>query len=755
MAYMPKLNYIAGACALLLVCSQAIHAETEAQLNPVTITGERGTGYVAKTAMIAGPGGTQEVELKDLPASVTVITRDLLDDKQVKVMSEAVRLDASIGDYYSPIGYYENLYIRGFPLDPATSFKYNGLTVTGQQNFAFENKERMEILKGVSALEVGAASPGGIVNFVTKRAKEVNSYTVGTGEQGSRYVAGDYGIFLNPEKTLGIRLNAAHEDIRPFVKGAEGYRDFASIAIDAKLSNKTKVEFDFEYQYKSQKSVPALMLQGGTGYGGYTRGASAPPDISTPISFPKINPNIMLGYYSWVPPTQTQSINSDLKISHQINPQLTGFFEVGFSLVKINDQSLYAYGCTQYLPNSTTQYNYFNNFCSNGNYDIYDFRSLGERHQNTQFQTGLSGKNIYFTQEHSWVMGFTSSLRDVFKGTSIYGDPYLSYNGQDNLYSPVGESAGSATSSYSNGQTYKILSQIQNSFYFNDRITFSQAGTFYIGSRLISMNQTAYSVSNGIEYAKLNKWWLIPQFGYSLKLTPRISSYLSYSYGLEPGTIALIDSFDNKTVMPPRITKQFEAGIKYSINTGSLFTLALFQMKRPNEFSLPSSNTQGLYTLYQDGTITNRGIESSLSHKLTNRLNFLGSLMYLRATQSGVTVDPAQNGSQAIGIPNWRALAHLDYLIPNYEKLSVQGSWTYSTSKPVDLQDTLRANGYHRFDAGAKYIEKIGNSQATFRLYVENVFNTFYWRDVSQSFGANFLYPGAPRIIRATATFDF
>jgi len=103
--------------------------------------------------MIAGPGGTQEVNLKDLPASVTVITRDLLDDKQVKVMSEAVRLDASIGDYYSPVGYYENLYVRGFQLDPATSFRVNGLTVTGEQNFAFENKERMEILKGVSALE--------------------------------------------------------------------------------------------------------------------------------------------------------------------------------------------------------------------------------------------------------------------------------------------------------------------------------------------------------------------------------------------------------------------------------------------------------------------------------------------------------------------------------------------------------------------------------------------------------------------------
>ena len=732
MAYLPN-THIVAACALLLACSPAIHAETEAQLNPVTVTGERGTGYVAKSAMIAGPGGTQEVELKDLPASVSVITRDLLDDKQVKVMSEAVRLDASIGDYYSPIGYYENLYIRGFPLDPATSFKYNGLTVTGQQNFAFENKERMEILKGVSALEVGAASPGGIVNFVTKRAKEVNSYTVGTGERGTRYVAADYGTFLNPEKTLGIRLNAAHEDIRPFVKGAEGYRDFASIAVDAKLSNKTKIEFDFEYQYKSQKSVPALMLQGGSYY-----------DInnnylgSIPTSFPTARPDIMLGYHSWVPPTQTESINSQLRTSHQLHDDLKTFFDIGYSRVKINDQSLYAYGC------STDSLGYFSNFCKDGSYDAYDFRSLGEIHSNSQLQLGISGKNLRFGTQHEWTIGLSEMHREVSKGTSIY-----EYVGSDNIYSPTGNISPSTQSA---GPTFKILNQNQTSFFTSNKFSIGNTST-YLGIRAIQIDQHAYTVNTGAEYAQLKKWWLTPQVGINQSITSKTNIYISYSKGIEPGTIALADSFTNRVVMPPKLTNQIEIGAKTKLNEDSLWSIALFQLKRPNEFSIYAGNY--LYTLYQDGTVTNRGIESSLSHKLSKRLNFIGSLMYLHATQSGVTVDPAQNGAQAIGIPNWRATAHLDYLIPNFEKLSVQGSWTYSSSKPVDLQDTLRAPGYHRFDAGAKYVEKVGKSQATFRLYVENVFNTFYWRDVSQSFGANFLYPGAPRIFRASATFDF
>jgi iron complex outermembrane recepter protein len=744
MAYMPKLNRIAGACALLLMINNQVSAE-ETQLSPVVVTGEKGTGYVAKSAMIAGPGGTQDVDLKDLPASVTVITRDLLDDKQVKVMSEAVRLDASIGDYYSPVGYYENLYIRGFPLDAATSFRVNGLTVTGEQNFAFENKERMEILKGVSALEVGAASPGGIVNFVTKRPKEVTSFTVGTGERGTAYTAVDYGTFFDEAKTLGIRVNAAHEDIRPFVAGAEGKRDFASLAVDAKISNKTKVEFDFEYQNKSERSVPGLMMLGDTN-----------------PTFPNVKPDIMLGYYSWVPPTQIISTNASLKINHEIDSTTRSFFNLGHSEVKINDQSLYAYG-----GGSKTCYN----FCADGSYDTYDFRSVGEIHRNDQIQIGLSGKDQILGNQHQWTIGLDELIRSVYKGASVYGsDPTyitnpnnLTPNGFGNLYQAV--STNPTASTYSTGPIYKILDHQQTSVFLNDQIELNKITKLFVGLRSMYMQQTAYQVTDGNQFAQLNKLWNLPQVGVTFEITPKLTTYASYSKGVEPGTIALADSFTNRSVMPPKKTQQIEMGSKYQVDPESLLTIAAFEMKRPNEFSLPSNyftqslNWDGLYTLYQQGTVTNRGVEFSLAKKITNRLNLLTSGMYIQAKQSGVqidpVIDPTQNGAQAIGIPHWRGTAHLDYLIPDYEKLSVQGSWTYSSSKPVDLQDTVRAPGYHRFDAGAKYVERIGKSQATFRLYVENIFNKFYWRDVSQSFGSNFLYPGAPRIMRATATFDF
>ena len=133
----------------------------------------------------------------------------------------------------------------------------------------------------------------------------------------------------------------------------------------------------------------------------------------------------------------------------------------------------------------------------------------------------------------------------------------------------------------------------------------------------------------------------------------------------------------------------------------------------------------------------------------------VASGMYIQAKQSEAISDPNQNGAQAIGIPHWKATSFADYLLPGLENTSIQGAWTYVSSKGVTIDNTTRVPGYHKFDAGLKYVDKVGKSKATYRLNVENVFDKFYWRDVSQTYGSNTLYPGIPRIFRATATFDF
>ncbi|MEK5760933.1 TonB-dependent receptor plug domain-containing protein, partial [Acinetobacter variabilis] len=84
----------------------------------------------------------------------------------------------SLGDGYAAIGYYPNFVARGFALDLGSSYLINGHTIRGEQNVALENKEQVEILKGISAIQSGMSTPGGVVNYVTKRPADVKNITV-------------------------------------------------------------------------------------------------------------------------------------------------------------------------------------------------------------------------------------------------------------------------------------------------------------------------------------------------------------------------------------------------------------------------------------------------------------------------------------------------------------------------------------------------------------------------------------------------
>jgi iron complex outermembrane receptor protein len=694
----------------------------------VVVTGEKGTGYVAKGAMIGGPGGTEEVELKDAPASISVISRDLLDDRQVKLISEAVRTDASVGDYYATLGYYENLSVRGFSLDPATSYRMNGMSLTGEQNFALENKERVEILKGVSAMQVGASSPGGIINFVTKRPKDVMSATVGTGERGTEYMAADFGTFLNKEKSLGIRINAAHENIKPFVKNAKGKREFVSLAVDAKLSNKTLAQFDIEYQDRSQIGVSGLMLLGDA-----TDGSNA----RVPTGIPA---DIQLNRYSWVLPTEIKSLNTGLKIDHELNDNNRVFFHLSRSEVKINDRQAYP------LPLAG------GTFGPTGDFVVSDFRSENELRRNDQLQLGLSSKFNSGSIEHNLKYGVSLLQRNIYQGQARFD--YLSP--EDNIYS-LSAVINPLSSPGLIGERTKTLNHHQNSLFIQDNMKLNDKINLYLSSRFIELSDKSFSTS-GASLGEFKKNYLLPSIGATYKLNSKMTNYISYSEGVESGTRPIETSFVNANPLKPRKTEQIEIGTRFTPTNDSLISATLFRASRPNEYAgeyFDSGPNQFKYSeIKQDGKVIHTGIELSYAQKVTKRLSLTSSAMYLEAKQEGASTS-SMNGSQAIGIPNWRAVMFADYQLPQVEKMSVQGGWTYVSSKTVTMNNSLSVPGYHKFDAGVRYVDKVGKSKATYRLFVENLFDKFYWRDVSQTYGSNTLYPGIPRIFRATATFDF
>lgn len=140
----------------LLSANSALAADTE--LPALTVIGEDTSGYQADSASVAGFDSTT---LLDTPAAVTVITDALIKDQQARLLSEVLRNDASVGQAYAPVGYYENFVVRGYSLNSASSYRINGRTITGEQNVGLENKHRWNCSRACRAWKAACRSPVG------------------------------------------------------------------------------------------------------------------------------------------------------------------------------------------------------------------------------------------------------------------------------------------------------------------------------------------------------------------------------------------------------------------------------------------------------------------------------------------------------------------------------------------------------------------------------------------------------------------
>jgi iron complex outermembrane receptor protein len=105
-------------------------------------------------------------------------------------------------------------------------------------------------------------------------------------------------------------------------------------------------------------------------------------------------------------------------------------------------------------------------------------------------------------------------------------------------------------------------------------------------------------------------------------------------------------------------------------------------------------------------------------------------------------------------VPNFKSITWLEYALPVVAGLKLNGEWQHAGSKAFDPSNRVTVPGYDVFGLGASYPLRAGATKVTLRARVDNVFNKFYWRDVTQDLGG-YLFPGAPRTFRASAQFDF
>lgn len=712
----------------LLSAMTLAHAQddtaSQAQATPlatVQVQAKSDKGYRADNAELGGLGSAP---LHDTPAAITVITRDQLDDRQPRTLSELAHADAALGDNYAPVGYYQDIAIRGFALDLASGFRFNDLSMAGEQYLTLEDKQQVEVLKGLAGLEAGVVAPGGLVNYVSKRPADVHSVTVGTDSKGSRYEALDFGSWLTP--TFGIRVNAAHEDMHSYVQHADGRRNFVSLAADWKISANATLQLDTDYQSSGQRSVSGYQLLGGT---------LIPPDPSR---------TRMLGYEPWQQPVGIHASNTTLRFNYQFNDHWQAQIAAGHSHVVIDDNVAFAYGCF-YAPDcaSGATPGYF--FAPSGDYDVYDYRSPDDTRENDELRAVLKGTIDTGVLTHELSVGASSFRRTLNQRPYVYD--YVGTANIDEVDPPY-----FAPSPNQPGPSARRLDSWQRSLFALDRVHLGSQWQLLAGGRFTRLNESAFDDSGALQrHTREDK--LLPQAAVLWQPMTPLTVYASYSESLSLGGEAPYWASNGNTVLAPLLARQLETGIKYEWSDALSLQAALYRIRQPYQFAQPDSSAAG-FTFVQRGEEVHSGLELNAAGQLSDNLRLTASanLIQARAQDTGT---PSYDGHQIVNVPHLRTSVYLDYRLPFAHHLSVLGGWRYSSSNPATPNGLVSVPAYHVFDAGLRYVTQWDRHALTWRLNIDNVFNHFYWRDTGTSGGDSYLFPGAPRLARLSLTYDF
>ena len=152
---------------------------------------------------------------KELPQSISTVTKELISDRQAFQLVDAVKTVSNV----AATGIYNHYNIRGIT-QADDGQVVNGLR-TRQYYFLqpiTSHLERVEVIKGPSSVTFSSADPGGTVNMVTKKplSEKRGEISLSTGSFSTLRAALDFTGPLNKEKTLLYRLNAAYQEAKSF-----------------------------------------------------------------------------------------------------------------------------------------------------------------------------------------------------------------------------------------------------------------------------------------------------------------------------------------------------------------------------------------------------------------------------------------------------------------------------------------------------------------------------------------------------------
>jgi len=713
--------------ATLAVCAAltSFAQTTPGRLNAVTVTGKAAPLLDVENADVGGFG----TPLAKTPQSVTVLTSDLLAGTAMQTLSGVLKLDASLADNYNTSGYIESLSVRGFVLDQSGNFSRNGLSTSNYMPLALENKERVEVLKGVSGLQSGVSAPGGLVNYVTKvpMKEAFSNVTLALDGNGGSKLHLDHNSRVGG---VGLRLNLVDEQVHSHFDHANGERQLFSLALATKLGADTSLAADLEYQRKSQPSVPGLGLLDSNGDG---LGDSLPGSIK---------PRLNLNNQSWSLPFQSSSTTGQLALNHRFNADWQARVAVNTQTTLINDRLTFPDGC-----GNAANYVY-PGLCANGDVDVYDYRSEGERRSLQSWDAHLDGSFNALGLSHKARFGMSGhSSRTDLPAMQAYN-----YVGSSNIFAPVVLPADPTLTVLNSNSRERELDG-----YVSLTSRWSPDLQSFAGVRLSRISRSS-EISDGSEPVSFEQTVSTPWAGVAWSASDSTTFYASWGQGVELEAVSNRPAlFANAgQVLPALKSEQTEIGLKWQANSRLLLTAAAFSIDKPYADDLPGAAAGALPTRVAGAkTARHRGLELSAAGRVLDALSLQASLMALDARYTQAA-DPTLVGQRVTNLPHVKASVFADYKVSALPGLSVSALASLQGAKAANADGSVELPASWQIDAGLSYAHSIAGQSVLWRANLENLTDRTYWREApTTAWGGIYLFPSTPRTLRVSAALSF
>jgi len=645
-----------------------------------------------------------DTALVNVPQSISVVTRELIDDQAMNGIGDVTRYVPGAGIAQGE-GNRDTPVLRGN--STTADFFVDGVRDDVQYFRDLYTVDRVEVLKGPNAMIFGRGGSGGLINRVTKQANgtptRALSLTAGSWDQYRATL--DLGAAATP--TLAYRITALNEDSGSYRDGVTLRRYGVNPTLTWRLAARTTLRAGVEHFHDARvadRGVSSL------------QGRPVRTAASTFFGDPAQSPS-------------RATVNTAHTIfDHAFANRITLRSHTRFGRYNKFYQNVYpgtvnTAGTTVALSaynNATDRDNLFNQTDV-----VLPFAAGTVRHQ---VLTGLELARQ--TTDNLRLTGYFTSLSPT---TTTVNAPLAT----PRISLPL-SFRPNATDADNHGvaKTFAVYAQ--------DQVTLLPALQAIAGVRLETLAVDFRNNRTGASVDQTDRL-ISPRAGLIYKAADHVSVYTSYSTSFVPRAGEQLSSLSlaNRSLAPEKFTN-LELGVKWDFQHDLAFTAAAYRLDRRNvAISDPADPTKSLLV---DGQRA-QGLELGLTGRLAQHWSVVGGYAYqdgiIRTTQSASVVA----GARLAQLPR--------HTLSLWNRYDVNSQWglgfgtIYRDELFASTDHAVRVPSFVRFDAALFYRF---NARFRAQLNVENLLDRAYY---SSAHSNTNIMPGSPRALRLGVTTRF